>query len=213
MREEDFAAFRSFRQPFVAASTAALLSEVGSDRSHARVPFEKLFFIALTYHCLCLGDRRGRFGRSYRCSSFGGHIAYIHHLFQRMLLSCGVWSVYGSLIACASSKERLYVWEARGFTSTSLLHLHKSLFVPFSVLFLGQVIFPYSMAVYVFVVCMYVSVWCGGAPLSLSLWIVAGMVAEWLHSRGVGEDPGPACNCGDAEGMERAITGPPTSTS
>ncbi len=25
------------------------------------------------------------------------------------------------------------------------------------------------MAVYVFVVCMYVSVWCGGAPLSLSL--------------------------------------------
>jgi hypothetical protein len=48
--------------------------------------------------------------------------------------------------------------EARGFTSTSLLHLHKSLFVPFSVLFLGQVIFPYFMAVYVFVVCMYVSV-------------------------------------------------------
>jgi hypothetical protein len=26
-----------------------------------------------------------------------------------------------------------------------------------------------SMAVYVFVVCMYVSVWCGGAPLSFSL--------------------------------------------
>jgi hypothetical protein len=26
-----------------------------------------------------------------------------------------------------------------------------------------------SMAVFVFVVCMYVSVWCGGAPLSFSL--------------------------------------------
>jgi hypothetical protein len=77
-----------------------------------------------------------------RCSSFGGHIAYIHHLFQRMLLSCGVWSAYGSLVTCASWTERLYVWEARGFSSSSLLHLHKSLFVPFSVLCLGQVIFP-----------------------------------------------------------------------
>ena len=55
------------------------------------------------------------------------------------------------------------------------------------------------MAVYVFVVCMYVSVWCGGAPLSLSLWIVAGMVVVGLHSRAVGEDLWPACNCGDAE--------------
>jgi hypothetical protein len=85
---------------------------------------------------------RGSKGRNYRCSSFGGHIAYIHHLFQRMLLSCGVWSAYGSPIASASWIERLYVWEERGFTSTSLLHLHKSLFVPFSAHFLGQVIFP-----------------------------------------------------------------------
>jgi hypothetical protein len=67
----------------------------------------------LTYHCLFLRDRRGRFGRSYRCSSFGGRCTYIHHLFQRMLLSCSVWSAYGSLIACASWIERLYVWEAR----------------------------------------------------------------------------------------------------
>jgi hypothetical protein len=88
-------------------------------------------------------NRRGRlFGSSYRCSSFGGRCAYIHHLFQRMLLSCGVWSVYVSPIACASWIERVNVWEERGFTSTSLLHLHKSLFVLFSVLCLGQVIFP-----------------------------------------------------------------------
>jgi hypothetical protein len=44
-----------------------------------------------------------------------------------------------------------------------------------------------SIAVYVFVVCMYVSVWCGGSPLSLSLWIVAGMVVGWQHSRAEGE--------------------------
>ena len=42
------------------------------------------------------------------------------------------------------------------------------------------------MAVYVFVVCLYVSVWCGGAPLALSLWIVAGMVVVWHDSRGGG---------------------------
>ena len=155
-------------------------------------------------------------GRSYRCSSFGGRCTYIHHLFQRMLLACGVWSAYGSLITCASWIERLYVWEARGFTSTSLLHLQKSLFVPFSVLFLGQVIFLDFMAVYVFVVCMYVSVWlrCGvmwwGFSLSLSLWIVAGMVVGWLHSRAVGEVLWPDCNCRHAEGLEEAIAGQPT---
>ena len=131
-----------------------------------------------------------------------------------MLLSCGVWSVYGSFIACASSKERLYVWEARGFISTSLLHLHKSLFVPFSVLFLGQFIFFLdSMVVYVFCVCMYVSVWYGGALLSLSLWIVAGMVVVWPDSRAEGEALWPACNYGDAEEMEKAIAGLPTATS
>ena len=63
------------------------------------------------------------------------------------------------------------------------------------------------MAVYVFVVCMYVSVWCGGAPLSLSLWIVAGMVVVCRDSRGVGEGLGPDCNCGYAEELEKAITG------
>jgi hypothetical protein len=109
-----------------------------------QVNFQQLYFrfIALTYHCLCLEDRRGRLGRNYPCSSFAGRCTFIHHLFQRTLLICGVWSAYGSLIACASWTERLYVWEARGFTSTALLHLHKSLFVPFSDLFLGQVIFP-----------------------------------------------------------------------
>jgi hypothetical protein len=63
------------------------------------------------------------------------------------------------------------------------------------------------MAVYVFVVCMFVSVWCGGAPLSLSLWIVAGMEVEWQDSRALGKGLGPSCNCGDADGLERAITG------
>ena len=36
-----------------------------------QVTFQELFLIALTYHCLSLGDRRSRFGSSYRCS-FGG---------------------------------------------------------------------------------------------------------------------------------------------
>jgi hypothetical protein len=112
-------------------------------------------------------------------------------------------------LICASRIERLYVWEARGFTSISLLHLHKSLFVPFSVLFLGQVIFLDSMAVYVFAVCIFVSMWlrCGVAPLSLSLWIVAGMVVVWPYCRAVGEEQGPACNYEDAMGLEEAIAG------
>ena len=66
----------------------------------------------------------------------------VAHTYTTCLLSCGVWSAYGSPIACASWIERLNVREARGFTSTSLLHLHKSQFVLFFVLFLGQVIFP-----------------------------------------------------------------------
>jgi hypothetical protein len=61
-------------------------------------------------------------------------------------------------------------------------------------------------------VCM-LSVWCGVAPLSLSLWIVAGMVVGWLDSRGVGEGLGPDCNCGDAEELGEAITGRPTAIS
>jgi hypothetical protein len=69
------------------------------------------------------------------------------------------------------------------------------------------------MAVYVFVVCMYVSVWCGGAPLSLSLWIVAGMVVVGHDSRAGGESLGPDCNCEDAEGLGEAITGKPTAIS
>jgi hypothetical protein len=69
------------------------------------------------------------------------------------------------------------------------------------------------MAVYVFFVCLYVSVWCGGSLLSLSLWIVAGMVVVGLDSRAVGEGQGPLCNCEDAEEMEKAITGQPTAIS
>jgi hypothetical protein len=69
------------------------------------------------------------------------------------------------------------------------------------------------MAVYVFVVYMYVSVWCGGAPLSLSLWIVAGMVVVGQHSGEVGEGQWPSFNCGDAKELERAITGRPTAIS
>ena len=70
-----------------------------------------------------------------------------------------------------------------------------------------RLFFLESIAVYVFVVCMYVSVWCGGAPLSLSLWIVAGMVVVWHDSRAEGEGLWTYCNCKDAEGMEEAITG------
>ena len=69
------------------------------------------------------------------------------------------------------------------------------------------------MAVYVFVVCMYGVVWCGWAPLSLSLWIIAGMVVAWQDSRGEGEDRGLYCNCEDAEELEEAITGQPTAIS
>ena len=74
------------------------------------------------------------------------------------------------------------------------------------------------MAVYVFVVCMYVvcmaAVWCGVVGLlSLSLWIVAGMVVGWQHSRAVGEIPYPDCNCRDAEGLGEAITGLPSAIS
>jgi hypothetical protein len=50
------------------------------------------------------------------------------------------------------------------------------------------------------------AVWCG-VVLSLSLWIVAGMVVAWPDSRADGEALGPACNCGDAVGSEEAITG------
>ena len=70
------------------------------------------------------------------------------------------------------------------------------------------------MAVYVFGVCMYyVFVWCGGAPLSLSLWIVAGMVVGWQDSRAEGEVLWQDCNCRHAEGLEEAIAGQPTAIS
>jgi hypothetical protein len=60
---------------------------------------------------------------------------------------------------------------------------------------------------------MYVSVWCGGAPLSLSLWIVAGMVVVGHDSRGDCEGEESYCNCGDAEELEKANTGLPTAIS
>ena len=64
------------------------------------------------------------------------------------------------------------------------------------------------MAIYVSVVCM-----CGcGAPLYLSLWIVAGMVVAWPDSRADGEAQWQYCNCGDAE-LDEAITGLPTAIS
>jgi hypothetical protein len=56
------------------------------------------------------------------------------------------------------------------FTSSSLLHLHKSLLVPFSVLFLGEVIFPLfygCLCVCCVYVCVYVVWW--GSSLSFSL--------------------------------------------
>ena len=43
--------------------------------------------------------------------------------------------------------------------------------------------------------------------LSLSLWIVAGMVVGWHDSRGDGEALGPYCNCLHAEGLGGAIAG------
>jgi hypothetical protein len=71
------------------------------------------------------------------------------------------------------------------------------------------------MAVYVFV-CVYICVcvvWWWGSALSLSLWIVAGMVVVGPDSRAGGEGLWPDSNCGDAEELERAITGRPTATS
>ncbi len=154
------------------------------------------FVIALTYHCLCVGDRRGRFGRSYRCSSFGGRCTYIHHLFQRMLLRCGVWSAYGYLIARASWTERLYVWEARGFTSSSLLHLHKSLFVPFCPLFCSIPGSGYVSLILWLSMCFLCAYMClCGAVWLLSLFLSGMMVEWWQDSRAVGEDRGPHCNC------------------
>ena len=46
-----------------------------------------------------------------------------------MLLSCGVWTAYGPLIACASWTERLYVWEAR-VSSLSVFSVAISLWNP-----------------------------------------------------------------------------------
>ena len=51
------------------------------------------------------------------------------------------------------------------------------------------------------------AVWCAGAPLFFSLWIVAGMVIAWPESRALGRVVGPYCNCGDVEGLDEAITG------
>ena len=67
------------------------------------------------------------------------------------------------------------------------------------------------MAVDVFVVSMYVSVW-WGSSLSFSL-DRRGDGVEWHDSRADGEGQCPDCNCGDAEGLERAITGLPTAIS
>jgi hypothetical protein len=55
--------------------------------------------------------------------------------------------------------------------------------------------------------CLLCVCWCGGVLLSLSLWIVAGMVVAWPYSRAVCEGLWPDCNCGDAEELERAIAG------
>ena len=87
-----------------------------------------------------------------------------------------------------------------------------TLFVPFSVLFLGQLIFSLfhgCLCVCCVYACLYVYfcvVWCGVVwLLSLFLsWIVAGMVVGWQDSRAVGDAD---CNCGYAEEMEEAIAG------
>jgi hypothetical protein len=54
-----------------------------------------------------------------------------------MLLTCGLWSVYGSLIACASWTERLYVWEAR-LSSLIVISIPVSLWNPRLGLAAGQ---------------------------------------------------------------------------
>ena len=69
------------------------------------------------------------------------------------------------------------------------------------------------MAVSVFVVCMYVAVVWWGSSLSLSLWIVAGMVVVGQDSRADGEAQWPDCNCRHAEGLEKAIARQPTAIS
>ena len=79
------------------------------------------------------------------------------------------------------------------------LLLYCTHFVPFSVLFLGQVFF--------FILCVYMC-GCGVVGLlSLSLWIVAGMVVEWQDSSAEGEAQGQDCNCGYADGLGEAIAG------
>ena len=93
---------------------------------------------------------------------------------------------------CASCVEWVYVCAARGFTSTSLYPLIKSLFVHFSISPLGQVISPVlcynHVCVYV-VLCVSVCM-CGGAPLSLDRRGDVCMVVEWPYSRGWGEAQG-----------------------
>ena len=79
----------------------------------------------------------------------------------------------------------------RGFL---LLLLYFTCISPFSTLFapfLGQEIFYLILwlSMCLLSACMFLGgcvVW-RGSSLSLSLWIVTGMVVEWRHSRGVGE--------------------------
>ena len=95
-----------------------------------------------------------------------------------------IWTSYHN--TSASLIDRLYVWEARCFTSSSLLHLHKSLFVPFSVI-RGSGYFSLILWLFMCLLCVCLCL-CGVALLSLSLWIVAGMVVVWRYSRAEGED-------------------------
>ena len=110
-----------------------------------------------------------------------------------------------------------YVWSAYGVLHLLLYCTCISPFLsPFLYYSWVRLFFYDSMAVYVIVVCMYVSVWCGvvwGSSL-FSLWIVAGMVVG-LHDSGAvcGELWRGQGDCGDAEGLEGAIAGLPTAIS
>ncbi len=126
--EGGFRCFLLFRTAFCGPIDCGPAVRVRIGWISCRVTFREWFVIALTYHCLCLEDRRGQFGRSYHCSSFGGRCAYIHELFRRILSTCGVWSAYGSFIAC-SWIERLYVWGAR-FSSLTVFSVPVSLWNP-----------------------------------------------------------------------------------
>ena len=125
-----------------------------------------------------------------------------------MLLSCGIWSAYGSLIAPMCLFYSVPVcMGGEGFYIYTCI---SPLLSPFLFYFYVRLFFLDSMCLLYLCVCLYGCgvVWCCVVGfLSLSLWIVAGMAVGWRHCRGGGEALWPYCNYRDTEELEEAITG------